>query len=44
MIYKPKGRQRYRVKFRFQGRLIHQSTTATTHKTARLIEAANGEN
>jgi integrase len=39
MIYKPKGRKRYRVKFRFQGKLIHRSTTATTYKTAKGIEA-----
>ena len=38
MIYKPKGRRKYKVKFRFRGKLIHQSTTATTAKTAKSIE------
>jgi integrase len=39
MIYKPKGRRRYKVKFRFRGELIHRSTHATTHKAAKAIEA-----
>jgi integrase len=39
MIYKPKGRRYYRVKFRFQGKMIHECTRATDKKTARSIEA-----
>jgi integrase len=39
MIYKPKGRQRYRVKFKWGGKVIHKSTMATDAKTARSIES-----
>ncbi len=39
MIYKPKGRKHYRVKFKCDGRTIRQCTKATDRKTARAIEA-----
>ena len=39
MIYKPKGRKYYKVKFHFRGQLIHKATRATTKKDARTIEA-----
>jgi integrase len=39
MIYKPKGRRYYRIKFHHQGKLIHRCTRATDKKTARSIEA-----
>ena len=39
MIYKPKGRRYYKVKFQFKGETIHKSTRATDAKTARSIEA-----
>ena len=38
MIYRPKGRRVYKVKFRFKGQLIHRSTVATDSKTAHSIE------
>jgi integrase len=39
MIYKPKGRRFYMVKFRFEGKLIHKATKATTMKDALDIQA-----
>jgi integrase len=39
MIYKPKGRKYFKVKFHFQGRVIHKATRAKTKKDARTIEA-----
>ena len=39
MIYKPKDRCYYRVKFMWHGQLIHKCTRATDAKTARSIEA-----
>jgi integrase len=39
MIYKPKGRRYYKVKFQWNGQLIHRCTRATNEKTARNIEA-----
>ncbi len=38
MIYKPKGRRYYKVKFQFKGETIHKATRATDAKTARSIE------
>jgi len=38
MVYKPKGRRFYKVKFKFQGQTIHRSTQATNAKTAHSIE------
>jgi hypothetical protein len=38
MIYKPKGRRYYMVKFMWRGQLIRKSTRATTAKDARSIE------
>ena len=38
MIYKPKGRRYYKVKFQFKGETIHKATRATDAKTARAIE------
>ncbi len=38
MIYKPKRRRYYMVKFMWRGRLIHKATRATDAKTARAIE------
>ena len=40
MIYKPKGRKYFKVKFHFQGQLIHKATRARTKSDARTIEAA----
>lgn len=39
MIYKPKGRRYYMVKFMWQGQSIRKSTRATSAKDARSIEA-----
>ena len=39
MIYKPKGRKYFKVKFHFQGQVIHKATRAKTKKDARTIEA-----
>lgn len=39
MIYKPKGRKYYKVKFHFKGQLVHKATRATTRKDARTIES-----
>src|ERR1022692_3763953 len=39
MIYKPKGRNYFKVKFHFQGQVIHKATRAKTKKDARTIEA-----
>ena len=39
MIYKPKNRRYYRVKFMWQGQPIRKCTRATNAKTARNIEA-----
>jgi hypothetical protein len=39
MIYKPKGRKYFKVKFHFQGQLIHKATRARTKSDARTIEA-----
>ncbi len=39
MIYKPRGRKYYKVKFHFKGQLIHKATRATTRKDARTIES-----
>jgi len=39
MIYKPKNRRYYRVKFMWQGQPIRKCTRATNAKTARKIEA-----
>ena len=39
MIYKPKGRTYFKVKFHFQGQLIHKATRARTKKDARTIES-----
>ena len=38
MIYKPKGRRYYKVKFQYKGETIHKATRATDAKTARSIE------
>ncbi len=32
MIYKPRGRKYYKVKFHFKGQLIHKATRAKTRK------------
>jgi integrase len=39
MIYKPQGRKYFKVKFHFQGQVIHKATRAKTKKDARTIEA-----
>ena len=39
MIYKQKGRQYFKVKFHFQGQLVHKATRARTKKDARTIES-----
>ncbi len=39
MIYKPKRRRYYVVKFRYEGQVIHRRTRATTAKDARAIES-----
>ena len=39
MIYKPKGRRYYMVKFMWQGQSIRKSTRATSARDARSIEA-----
>lgn len=39
MIYKPKGRRFYMLKFRFEGKLIHKATKAGTMKDALDIQA-----
>jgi integrase len=39
MIYKPKGRRYYMVKFRFEGKLIHKATKAVTMRDALDIQA-----
>jgi hypothetical protein len=39
MIYKPKGRKYYKVKFHFKGQLVHKATRAKTKADARTIEA-----
>ena len=39
MIYKPRGRRFYMVKFRFEGKLIHKATKAVTMKDALDIQA-----
>ena len=39
MIYKPKGRRFYSVKFKWHGKPIQKRTKATTAKDARSIEA-----
>ncbi len=39
MIYKPTGRKYFKVKFHFQGQLIHKATRAKTKSDARTIEA-----
>jgi integrase len=39
MVYKPKGRRYYMVKFHFEGRLIHKATKAATLKDALDIQA-----
>jgi len=39
MIYKPKGRKYFKVKFHFQGQVIHKATRAKTKNLARTIEA-----
>src|ERR1022692_1205148 len=39
MIYKPKGRNYFKVKFHFQGQVIHKATRAKTKKDARTIES-----
>src|SRR5215470_3261395 len=38
MIYKPKGRRYYMLKFMWRGQLIRKSTRATCAKDARSIE------
>ena len=39
MIYKPKGRKYYRIKFQFRGETVHKCTRATDAKSARSIES-----
>ena len=39
MIYKPKRRRYYVIKFKWAGRLVHRRTRARDAKTARSIEA-----
>ena len=39
MIYKPKGRRYYRIKFRWEKKLIQKRTRAASAKVARQIEA-----
>ncbi len=39
MIYKPKGRRFYMVKFHYEGKLIHKATKATTQAAALDIQA-----
>jgi len=39
MIYKPKGRRFYCIKFRFEGRLIYKRTKHTTAAGARVAES-----
>ena len=39
MIYKPKGRRFYCIKFRFEGRLIHRRTKHVTAAAARIAES-----
>src|SRR5438132_5975523 len=40
MIYKPKGRKHYRIKFQLNGKTIQKRTRVTTAKAARAIEAS----
>lgn len=39
MIYKPKGRRFYCIKFRFEGRLIHRRTKHVSAAAARIAES-----
>ena len=39
MVYKPKGRRFYVVKFHFEGKVIHKATKATSMKDALDIQA-----